>query len=139
MDFVSDALFDGRRFRALTIIDMCTRECLAIEVDRGITGAHVASVLKGIAEDRHLPQRIYCDNGPEFVSRALDKWAYEHGVELDFSRPGKPMDNAHIESFNGRFREECLNTNWFMSIMRVVLTCLWNTKHPLNLLKNLDK
>jgi putative transposase len=116
MDFVSDALFDGRRLRALTVIDNFTRESLAIEVDQGITGKQVVAVLEQVSQPRGLPERIFLDNGPEFVSKALDLWAYEHGVTLDFSRPGKPTDNAMIESFNGRFRDECLNVNWFLSL-----------------------
>jgi len=116
MDFVSDALFDGQRLRALTLIDNYTRESLAIEVDRGITGKQVVDVLERIADRRGLPERIFLDNGPEFISKALDLWAYENGVILDFSRPGKPTDNALIESFNGRLRDECLNVNWFLSL-----------------------
>jgi putative transposase len=117
MDFVSDALFDGRKFRSLTIIDNFTRECLVIEVDQSLTGEDVIRVLTKIACERnHYPQRIQADNGPEFVSLALDRWAYESGATLDFARPGKPTDNPFIESFNGSFRDECLNTNWFMSL-----------------------
>lgn len=116
MDFVSDALFDGRRLRALTVIDNYTRESPAIEVGQGITGKQVAELLDRLSKKRGLPDRIFLDNGPEFVSRALDLWAYENGVTLDFSRPGKPTDNAMIESFNGRFRDECLNVNWFLSL-----------------------
>ena len=116
MDFVSDALFDGRRIRALTVIDNHTRESLAIEVDQGITGDQVVTVMNRIAAARGVPRSIRVDNGPEFVSRALDQWAYLHQVTLDFSRPGKPTDNAVVESFNGRLRDECLNTNWFMSL-----------------------
>jgi putative transposase len=116
MDFVSDALFDGRRLRALTVVDNYTRECLAIMVGSGITGEQVADVLGSIGLTRHLPDTIFCDNGPEFISKSLDKWAYERSVNLNFSRPGKPTDNAIIESFNGSFRDECLNTNWFMSL-----------------------
>jgi putative transposase len=116
MDFVSDALFDGRRLRALTIVDNYTRECLAIEVGKGITGREVADVLNHIGLTRSLPDTIFCDNGPEFISKQLDKWAYERNVTLNFSRPGKPTDNAIIESFNGSLRDECLNTNWFMSL-----------------------
>jgi len=115
MDFVSDALFDGRKFRALTVVDNYTRECLAIEVAQSLTGDDVVRVLTNIAKERRqYPLRIQTDNGPEFVSLALDKWAYENGVTLDFSRPGKPTDNPFIESFNGSLRDECLNTNWFM-------------------------
>lgn len=116
MDFVSDALFDGHRFRALTVVDNFTRESLVIEVDRSIRGEQVVDVLQSLKTSRSLPERIYCDNGPEFISKVLDKWAYKQGVTLDFSRPGKPTDNAYVESFNGRFREECLNTHWFLSL-----------------------
>lgn len=116
MDFVSDALFDGRRLRALTLLDIFTREALAIEVDKSITGEQVASVLQAVIAGRGAPQRIRVDNGPEFVSNALDRWAYENKVTLDFSRPGRPIDNAFVESFNGRLREECLNAHWFLSL-----------------------
>jgi putative transposase len=116
MDFVSDALFDGRRLRALTLLDIYTREALAITVDQGIKGEQVVAVLEAIAARRGAPRRIRVDNGPEFVSNALDRWAYLHGVTLDFSRPGKPTDNAFVESFNGRLREECLNAHWFLSL-----------------------
>jgi putative transposase len=116
MDFVCDSLFDGRRFRALTIVDNFSRECPAIEVGQSITGQNVVAVMDRLVQDRGIPDRIQCDNGSEFISRVLDKLAYEHGVTMDFSRPGKPMDNAMIESFNGSFRDECLNVNWFLSI-----------------------
>jgi putative transposase len=116
MDFVSDALFDGRRIRALTVVDNFTRESLAIEVGQGITGEQVVAVMNRIATVRGAPKSIRVDDGPEFVSRALDQWAYLHQVTLDFSRPGKPTDNALVESFNGRLRDECLNTNWFLSL-----------------------
>jgi putative transposase len=116
MDFVSDALFDGRRIRALTMVDNFSRESLAIEVGQGITGEQVVGVMDRIVAERGAPQTIRVDNGPEFVSRALDQWAYLHQVTLDFSRPGKPTDNALVESFNGRLRDECLNTNWFLSL-----------------------
>lgn len=117
MDFVSDALFDGRRFRALTLVDNFTRECLAIEAGQSLTGADVVAILQRVSMTREqLPQRIQADNGPEFVSLALDKWAYDNNVTLDFSRPGKPTDNPFIESFNGSLRDECLNTSWFMSL-----------------------
>ena len=116
MDFVSDALFDGRRIRALTVIDNHTRESLAIEVGQRITGEQVVKVMNRISAIRGAPLTIRVDNGPEFVSRAVDQWAYLNQVTLDFSRPGKPTDNAVVESFNGRLRDECLNTNWFMSL-----------------------
>jgi len=116
MDFVADSLFDGRRFRALTIVDNFSRECLTIEAGQSITGAEVAAVVEQLVTERGVPDRIQCDNGSEFISRTLDKWAYDNGVIMDFSRPGKPMDNAMIESFNGTFRDECLNVNWFLSM-----------------------
>ena len=102
MDFVADQLADGRRFRALTVIDMCTRECLAIDIGHGFGGHDVAATLERLRFERGVPQRIHCDNGTEFVSAAMDLWAYTNGVILDFSRRGKPTDNAMIESFNAR-------------------------------------
>lgn len=116
MDFVSDQLYNGKRFRALTVLDVYTRECLAIYADKGIKGEQVAWVLDGIMTERSLPKRIKVDNGPEFISRALDAWAYSNKVQLDYSRPGTPTDNAHIESFNGSFRSECLDIHWFMDL-----------------------
>ena len=116
MDFVSDALYNKSRFRALTIVDNFSRQCLAIEADRGIRGDRVVEVLEYLKRTRGLPEVIRVDNGPEFISKAMDRWAYGNGVHLSFSRPGKPVDNAFIESFNGSFRDECLNVNWFMSI-----------------------
>ncbi len=116
MDFVSDSLYDGRRFRALTVIDQYTRESLAIEVSNSITGKHVVQVMDWLCLLRCKPDSITVDNGPEFTSSALDKWAYENGIKLDFIRPGKPIENAHIESFNGRFRDECLNEHIFASL-----------------------
>ena len=113
MDFVSDALCDGRRLRALTVVDAFTREALAIDVDQGIKGEQVVEAMTRIALSRGAPRTIRVDNGPEFISKVLDRWAYENGVTLDFSRPGKPTDNAFVESFNGRLRDECLNTHWF--------------------------
>ena len=116
MDFVSDELTDGRRFRTLTVLDLYTRQCLDLAVGRHLTGQDVAATLERRRFDRGLPQRIYCDNGSEFVGGAMDFWAYTNGVILDFSRRGKPTDNAAIESFNGRFRDECLNVHWFGSL-----------------------
>jgi putative transposase len=116
MDFVADALFDGRRLRALTVVDNYTRESLAIEVGQNLKGEDVVNTLNRIAIERGLPATIKVDNGSEFISKAMDKWAYERGVELDFSRPGKPTDNAKVESFNGRLRQECLNAHWFLSL-----------------------
>ncbi|MCX5799926.1 MAG: IS3 family transposase, partial [Candidatus Eisenbacteria bacterium] len=116
MDFVVDSLFNGRRFRALTVVDNYSRECLAIEAGQNITGAEVVAVMRRLVKKRGVPDRLRCDNWSEFISKVLDKWAYEHGVTMDFSRPGKPGDNAMIESFNGTFRDECLDVNWFLSM-----------------------
>jgi putative transposase len=116
MDFVADALFDGRRLRALTVVDNYTRESLAIDVGQSLKGEDVVNTLNRIAAQRGLPATIKVDNGSEFISKVMDQWAYERGVELDFSRPGTPTDNAKVESFNGRLRQECLNTHWFLSL-----------------------
>jgi putative transposase len=116
IDFVTDNLFNGHRFRSLTLVDNFSRECLAIEVGQHFTGEEVSRVVEGIKKIHGKPCFIKVDNGPEFISKELDKWAYENKVTLDFSRPGKPTDNAFIESFNGSFRDECLNVNWFLSL-----------------------
>lgn len=116
MDFVCDQLFNGIRFRFLTLVDIFSRECLAIEVGQRMTGEDVVRVLNVVLSYRNKPQQIFLDNGSEFISKVLDRWAYEHQVALAFSRPGKPTDNAYIESFNGSFRDECLNVNWFLSL-----------------------
>jgi putative transposase len=116
MDFVSDSIVTGRRFRALTIVDNYTRECPAIEVDTSLGGARVVNVLDRLAERRELPEVITIDNGPEFAGKALDEWAYRKSIKLNFITPGKPVENAYAESFNGRLRDECLNTNWFMNL-----------------------
>jgi putative transposase len=116
MDFMSDELYNGQRIRLLTLVDNFTRESLTIEVDNHLGGHRVVEVLQLLSKGRSLPRTIRVDNGPEFISKALDQWAYLNGVELDFSRPGKPTDNAFIEAFNGRLREECLNESWFLSL-----------------------
>ena len=116
MDFVSDALFDGRRLRLLPVIDLYTRECLAITVGQSLKGDDVTRILDNIRANRKPPQMIKADNGSEFVGKVMDRWAYENEIEIDFSRPGKPTDNAIVESFNGSLREECLNANWFLSL-----------------------
>jgi len=116
MDFMRDTLSDGRAFRTLNIVDACTRECLAIEVDVSLPGERVVRVLEQLRLTRGLPVRITVDNGPEFQSKALDAWAHQRGVQLQFSRPGKPVDNTFIEAFNGRMRDECLNQSWFLSL-----------------------
>jgi len=116
IDFVSDALANGRRFRGLAIVDDCTRECPAIEVDTSLPGSRVVNVLERLAITRGLPHGIVLDNGPEFSGKILDAWAYERGVRLLFIQPGKPVQNAYAESFIGRLRDECLNENWFLSL-----------------------
>jgi putative transposase len=116
MDFVSDTLSNGRRFRALNIIDCHSRECLATEVDTSLSGERVVRVLERLRETRGLPQVIQTDNGPEFSGHKLDTWAYQNQVRLFFIEPGKPVQNAHIESFNGKLRNECLNLEWFTNL-----------------------
>ncbi len=116
MDFVRDTLASGRPFRSLTEIDEMTRESVALEVASSIPGERVTRVLDRAADVYGLPFEIVIDNGPEFTSKALDQWAYRRGVKLHFIRPGKPMDNGYIESFNGKYRDEFLNENWFESV-----------------------
>lgn len=116
MDFVSDQLMDGRRFRALTLVDKFSRESPHIEVDFSLTGQRVVSVLELLKSIRGLPEIITVDNGSEFISKVMDKWAYNNDVKLHYIKPGKPVENAYIESFNGHFRDECLNTNIFSSL-----------------------
>jgi putative transposase len=110
MDFVADQLQDGTRFRSLAIVDVYTREAVAIEAGQSLKGDDVVRV------ERAVPKVLFCDNGREFTSQAMDLWAYRNGVKIDFSRPGKPTDNAFVESFNGTFRAECLDTHWFMDL-----------------------
>lgn len=114
MDFVFDTMLEGRRFKVLTLIDVFTRECLVLLVDFSIGGKRVTQALDEVAELRGLPAAITIDNGPEFTSRAMDEWAHRNKVKLDFIRPGKPVENGFIESFNGKFRDECLNQNQFV-------------------------
>jgi putative transposase len=116
MDFVSDPLAAGQSLRALALVDQYTRQCLAIEVDTSLPGLRVIRVLERLAQERGLPEEITCDNGPEFISRVLPAWCAQNGVLLRSIAPGKPMQNGPAESFNGRFREECLNTNWFLHL-----------------------
>ena len=117
MDFVSDKLADGSSFRILTIIDQFTRECVALEADRSMTGKKVAEALERAQQERDsLPESITVDNGSEFSGRALEAWAIAHDVQLCFIRPGRPVENGFIESFNGRLRDECLNVEWFSSL-----------------------
>jgi len=142
MDFIADGLADGRRLRCLAIVDDCTRECLALEVDTSLTGQRVVAVLMRLAETRGLPESITVDHGPEFEGQALDAWAYTVGVRLAFIRPGKPIENAYIESFNGRFRDECLNEHWFVTMAqarRIIESWRieYNTERPHSSLGNL--
>lgn len=116
MDFVMDALCYGRRLKILTVVDDYTKEALDLVVSHSISGDHVASALDAIAQFRGYPAAIRTDQGPEFTSKALDRWAYENGVELRLIQPGKPTQNAYIESFNGKFRDECLNEHWFRDL-----------------------
>ena len=116
MDFTHDELASGRKFRTLNLMDGYTREAPAIEVDTSLPGLRVVRVLEKVARQRGYPEAIQVDHGPEFISRGVDQWAFERGVELPFIEPGKPTQNAQIESFNGKFRDECLNENWFLSL-----------------------
>jgi len=116
LDVVADQLANGPRFRALTVVDVCTRESLAIEVGQHLRSEHVVQVLNRLTAQRGAPKRVFCDHGSEFCSQLVDLWAYQHQVHIDFSRPGKPTDNAHVESFNATLRQECLNAHWFESL-----------------------
>ncbi|KVE30699.1 integrase [Burkholderia sp. TSV86] len=116
MDFVADQLAGGQRFRALTIVDVFTREALAIDVGQRLGAPDVVRVLKELRMRRGAPRALLCDNGSEFASQVLDLWVYHHKVEIAFSRSGKPTDNAFVESFNGTLRDECLNAHWFTSL-----------------------
>lgn len=116
MDFILDTLTSGRHFRCLTIVDDFSRECPGLYADTSITGHKVAQFLDQLAQGRGLPEVLCLDNGPEFAGTVLDQWAQEKGIKLQFIRPGKPVDNAFVESFNGRFRDECLNENLFFDV-----------------------
>jgi putative transposase len=118
VDFMSDTLSSGRRFRTLNIVDDYTRECLAIEVDTSLPSARVIRVLDKLVWQYGLPESLRVDNGPEFISVAMDRWAFQHGVRLDFIQPGKPTQNAHVESFNGHFRDECLAQAHYPTLAR---------------------
>lgn len=116
LDFMSDALADGRKIRLLNIVDDYTRESLAMEVDTSLSGERVARVLDRLLMEGRRPKRLITDNGPEFISKAMNCWAYQHGIEHDFIEPGRPMQNGYCESFNGTCRDECLNEHWFLSV-----------------------
>jgi putative transposase len=119
MDFMSAKLLDGRWFRVLTVIDQFTRECLALVAGSALNGQQVALALSPVVAERGTPQSITADNGGEFAGRAMDAWSYQYGVQLEFIRPGKPVDNSYIESFNGRLRDECLNVETFFALSDV--------------------
>jgi putative transposase len=119
MDFMSAKLVDGRWFRVLTVIDQFTRECLALVADSALNGNRVALALSQVVAERGAPESITADNGSEFASKAMDAWTYQYGVHLEFIRPGKPIDNGYIESFNGRLRDECLNVEIFFDLSDV--------------------
>jgi putative transposase len=125
MDFTADTLMDGRTFRTFNVVDDFSRECLVIEVDTSLPGLRVARTLERLIAERGRPAAIVVDNGPEFTGRVLDSWAYARGISLHFIRPGKPVDNAFIESFNGKFRDECLNEHWFTGLAdaRFTIAC----------------
>jgi putative transposase len=116
MDFISDQLENGRRIRSLVVLDLFSRECLAIETDTSLSGARVARVLEGLTQTRGVPKTLLSDNGPEFTCRAMDRWAYARDIKLHFIQPGKPMQNGFVEGFNSTFRDQCLNEHWFVSM-----------------------
>jgi putative transposase len=116
MDFVAQRLADGRWIRVLTVIDQYTRECLVLHADTALSGEKVAISLDRIVAVRGVPKSITVDNGTEFASKAMDLWAYVNGVHLDFIRPGHPVENGYIESFNGKLRDECLNVEVFFTL-----------------------
>jgi putative transposase len=116
IDFMRDTLGDAKAFRTFNVVDDLTRECPAIEVAKSIPGARVVRVLERIATERGYPERMVMDNGPELAGHALDEWAHRNDVELHFITPGRPVENAYIESFNGKFRDECLNEHWFSTL-----------------------
>jgi putative transposase len=121
LDFVHDRLATGRRFKCLTMTDPCSKEVPVIEVDVSIGGARVCRILDRLFLTRPLPETLILDNGPEFAGTTLDAWAAQHGVSLHFIQPGKPVQNAFIESFNGKFRDECLNEHWFLTLQEAQL------------------
>ena len=133
--YIHDGTAGGLRIRCLTVVDVFSRECLAIEVATSLPGTSVVRVFDRLREMRDIPEIVVTDNGPEFTGRALGEWVLDHGVKLAFIRPGKPIENAFIESFNGRFRDECLNEHWFRSVedakSRIeAWRCEYNTERP---------
>lgn len=116
LDFIHDQLSNGDKFRALTVVDVFSREALTIEVGQRLRGEHVVDVLNRLVRRRGAPKYLFADNGAEFTAHLVDLWAYHHGTRIHFSRPGKPTDNAFIETFNGSLRDECLNIHWFQTL-----------------------
>ena len=116
MDFMHDTLGDGRAIRIFTVVDDCTRRCPLIAVDFALPAGRVTALLDQLAPSGPLPEALVCDNGSEFTSQAFDQWAHQRGIALHFIRPGKPVENAYVESFNGRLRDECLNESWFVNL-----------------------
>jgi putative transposase len=130
MDFIFDKLWDGRQFKSLSIVDVFTRECLAFEVDTSLGGERVKRVLEKLSAERGAPEGIVVDNGPEFISRVVDEWAYRRGVVLEFIRPGKPTDNAFVERFHGSYRNECLSEHYFLSLQEArAVTEVWRNEY----------
>jgi len=130
MDVVHDRLANGRRFKCLAMTDLCSKDMPVIEVDTSIGGERVCRILDRLFIGRPLPETMILDNGPEFSGTALDAWASQHGVQLHFLQPGKPAQNAFIESFNGKFRDECLNAHWFLTIQEAqVVIEAWRRKY----------
>jgi putative transposase len=142
MDFLRDALGDGRAFRTFTLEDLWSREALALTLDHSLPARRIIRVLDAVTGVRGYPQYLRVDNGPEFISQALDAWAHAHGVQLVFIAPGKPIQNAHVESFNGKVRDEFLNEHWFASLAEAQVLAEafrvdFNTVRPHSALKNL--
>ena len=142
MDFLRDALATARPFRVFTLEDLFSREALALELDTSLPALRVIRELERVTAGRDYPTYLRVDNGPEFISKALDAWAYQHGVQLVFIDPGKPIQNAHVESFNGKVRDEFLNEHWFTSIREAQVLAEafridFNTVRPHSSLKNL--
>lgn len=132
IDFVTDGLATGRGLRMLTVVDSFTRECLAIEADTSLSSRRVTRALEWVIGQRGHPAVIRCDNGPEFTSRHFLGWCEERGIRLLHIQPGRPMQNGRVESFNGRFRDECLNANWFMTLMEARETAAWRIRRRKN-------
>jgi len=135
VDCVHDKLWSGRRFRSFLVVDTFTRECLAVETDTSLPGLRVRRVLEKLPAMRGLPEAITLDNGPELISKVVDEWAHRNNVKFDFIEPGKPTQNGYIESFNGKFRDECLDENYFLTLFEARQTIEdwrieYNTERP---------